>query len=393
METKGSTLGLIELVGTQDLKDAHGTQTFELLRDEYISRVKNWIRSSDQSRLLNSNRICVVLKGVNNSAQIQLAAAKLSRIFMEPYSLLGDNVRMQVIVGFVPFDPASDDLKTFIRLGGKAVRHAKLHSKEYEVYGPHCETSGTDEQELVTKLELAVELGEFELYFQPKIHAGFGTVSGAEALMRWHTKDRKVILPGMFINVAERHSVIKPMTWWAIKTAVARLARWPENLAIAVNVTPTLLLDDETFLVVQDSLEIHGVTPSRLTLEVTESIMVDNPQAMMLQLKRFRNMGVKISIDDFGTGFSSMLYFRDLPADEIKIDQSFVMPMCRSKKDHAIVKSIIELAHNFSLRVVAEGVEDEETAAELAIMKCDLLQGFLFDKALLPEDFEKRYIN
>ena len=209
--------------------------------------------------------------------------------------------------------------------------------------------------------------------------------------MRWHTKDRKVIMPDQFIDVAERHEVIKPMTWWTIKSAVARLARWPEELAIAVNISPVLLMEDEILSVVQDALEIHGVTPARLNLEVTESIMVDNQNVMLSQLARLREIGVKISIDDFGTGFSSLAYFRDLPVDEIKSDKSFVMRMLESEKDHAIVKAVIDLAHNFSLKVVAEGVESMEIAERLADLRCDILQGYVFDKPLPVEEFERQY--
>jgi EAL domain-containing protein (putative c-di-GMP-specific phosphodiesterase class I) len=143
--------------------------------------------------------------------------------------------------------------------------------------------------------------------------------------------------------------------------------------------------------VVADSLELFGVNPSRLNLEVTEKIMIDNPEFVLAQLSRLRKIGVKISIDDFGTGFSSLAYFRDLPVNEIKIDQSFVQYMLVSKKDCAIVKAIIDLAHNFSLKVVAEGVESLAIADRLAEMRCDILQGYVFDKPLPVEEFELAY--
>ncbi|MDH3993508.1 MAG: EAL domain-containing protein, partial [Gammaproteobacteria bacterium] len=152
-----------------------------------------------------------------------------------------------------------------------------------------------------------------------------------------------------------------------------------------------LLLEDEIFSVVQDALEIHGVAPERLNLEVTENIMIDNQEIMLGQLARLRQLGVKISIDDFGTGFSSLAYFRDLPVDEVKIDKSFVLRMLESEKDHAIVKAVIDLAHNFSLKVVAEGVETLEIAERLADLRCDILQGYVFDRPLLVEEFERQY--
>jgi EAL domain-containing protein (putative c-di-GMP-specific phosphodiesterase class I) len=209
--------------------------------------------------------------------------------------------------------------------------------------------------------------------------------------MRWHSKEEGVIHPDRFIDLAERNEIIKPMTWWAIKSAVNRLARWPEQLSIAVNICPSLLLENDILSVVADSLELFGVKAARLNLEVTEKIMIDNQELMLAQLARLQAMGVKISIDDFGTGFSSLAYFRDLPVDEIKIDQSFVRRMLESEKDYAIVKAVIDLAHNFSLKVVAEGVETIEIADRLAKMRCDILQGYVFDRPLPVEQFESEY--
>jgi EAL domain-containing protein (putative c-di-GMP-specific phosphodiesterase class I)/GGDEF domain-containing protein len=387
-----SILGLVELADSDGLVDTYGADCFKDLRAAFYQRLKSWIRENDSWRELGNNRVCVILKNLNGRAELELATAKLSRIFEDPHHLFNQCVSLGVNAGFVTLDDASNDINIALRQAGTALREAKKSNRFFEVYTPRFERSAVDERALVKKLEVAVERGELELYYQPKLHAGYRTVIGAEALMRWHTADKKVITPDQFIGVAERHAVIKPMTWWAIKSAVARLARWPEDMSIAVNITPTLLLDDEILTVVKDVLEIHMVKPQRLILEVLESIMVDNQQPMLRQLARLRKLGVKVSIDDFGTGFSSLSYFRDLPADEIKIDKSFVMPMLSSGKDHAIVKAVIDLAHNFSLRVVAEGVEDQKIAKRLTELNCDVLQGHVFDRPLPVADFERRYV-
>ncbi len=268
---------------------------------------------------------------------------------------------------------------------------AKRDSRLYDVYAPQRMQAAGDEQELAARLEKALELDELQLFYQPKVHAGYHSLIGAEALLRWHTRDGEVISPGRFIPVAENHPVIRPLTWWVIKSAVARLARWPEQLSIAVNIPPNLLLDDQIHAVVDDALKIYGVQPSRLTLEVTERVMVGDQGVMLEQLRSLWKLGIKISLDDFGTGFSSFAYFRELPVDELKIDQCFVRPMLESGKDHAIVKSLIELAHNFSLRVVAEGVETLDIAKRLGELGCDILQGYVFDRPLPVEEFEAGY--
>ncbi len=392
MLASNSILGVVELADVDALVDAYGADCFKGMREAFIQRLKSWTRGSDKWRELDNNRICVVLKDLNSRAELELATTKLFRLFEEPHHLFNQSILLEVNAGFVTIESNKADIDTAIRQAGTALREAKKSSRLFEVYSPLLEGNFTNERTLVKKLERAVERGELELYYQPKIHAGYRTVVGAEALIRWNTSDNKVLSPEQFIDVAERHAVIKPMTWWAIKSAVSRLAKWPDEMSIAVNITPTLLLDDEIFSVIKDVLDIHMVRPQRLTLEVLESIMVDNQEPMLRQLARLRKLGVKVSIDDFGTGFSSLSYFRDLPADEIKIDKSFVMPMLKSGKDHAIVKAVIDLAHNFSLRVVAEGVEDQKTAKRLAELNCDVLQGYVFDKPLPVADFEKRYV-
>lgn len=384
-------LGLVELTDAQHLMEHHGTSAFKLLREAYIDRLKDWVRAKDQWRVLDNNRFCVVLKDISSAGELELAAAKLERLFEQPHNHLGRPISLEVTAGFAPLKHNSDDLKLATHRAGLALRQARRSSRLFDVYTPQCEQSAEKERKLVEALESAVERGELQLYYQPKVHAGYRSLLGAEALMRWHTADKQVITPDRFIEVAEKNNVIKPMTWWAIKSAVARLARWPEQLTVSVNIAPPLLMENEILSVVSDALAIHEVSPSRLCLEVTESVMVDNPDIVLQQLANLSEMGVKISLDDFGTGFCSLAYFRDLPVDEIKIDKSFVMRMLDSEKDHAIVKAVIDLAHNFSLRVVAEGVENMQIAEQLADMGCDILQGYVFDRPLPAEEFDREY--
>jgi EAL domain-containing protein (putative c-di-GMP-specific phosphodiesterase class I)/GGDEF domain-containing protein len=387
-----NALALVELANVDGLLDTHGSESFKTLQEVFVERLKRWARVTDKWKLLDNNRFCVLLHGIESRAEIELAAAKLERLFDEPCHFNDDIVLLDIKAGFARINAAQGDIKVAIRQAGVALQNARTDPRIFQIYNPRSKRHVTDERELVSRLEAALELGELVLYFQPKIHAAFRNVVGAEALVRWHTRTEGILQPNDFMPVAERHSVIKPLSWWVIKAAVARLARWPSNLSIAVNVPPTLLMDGEILSLVRDALDIYSVDAGRLTLEVTESIMVENQEIMLRQLARLRELGVRISIDDFGTGFSSLAYFRDLPADEIKIDKGFVMPMLKSGKDHAIVKAVVDLAHNFSLRVVAEGVENERTARRLTDLGCDVLQGFAFDEPLPIEIFEERYL-
>jgi len=385
-----SFLGLVEMAN-EKADDIRSQTTNRILHEAFSDRLNGWIRSKDEWSFLDNNRACVILKDISSRGELELATAKLDRVFKEPYSHLGKTLQLTVSAGFTELGDCDVDMDLAMRQAGAALNEAKQSDKLFKIYSPQKEMTIREECQLLKDMQAALELGEFQLYYQPKVHAGYRNLIGAEALIRWHTKEGEVITPDKFIDLAERNQIIAPITWWAIKSAVSRLARWPESLSIAVNICPSLLLENDILAVVTDALELYGVDANRLNLEVTENIMINNQDVMLAQLARLRDAGVRISIDDFGTGFSSLAYFRDLPVDEIKIDQSFVHRMLISKKDYAIVKAVIDLAHNFSLKVVAEGVESMEIADRLAEMRCDILQGYIFDRPLPVEQFEAEY--
>jgi len=393
MTSSRGYLGLVELYGYEHLVENYGELSANHHREEFCARVLAWTRSSDQTRKIGENRFLVLLKGVSAQIELDLAAAKLERIFKEPYDDYGQQVPFNIHAGFALLEQNSKDIKKAQKRSHIALREAAQKQILYKIFDPNEYKQVKSENKLLLDLERAVEQGEFHLYYQPKIHCGFGNIIGAEALIRWHKKDNKVIPPSQFIELAERHiSIIRPMTWWILKTAISQLSRWPETLSISVNVPPPLLLNDDITRVVSDMLEIQDIKPSRLIIEVTENIMVSDQQKMLARLAELRTLGVRISIDDFGTGYSSLSYFRNLPADELKIDRCFVSRMLKSEKDQAIVKTVIDLAHNFSLKVVAEGVEDAETAKRLKEMKCDVIQGFFYDRPLPLKAFEEKYL-
>lgn len=384
-------VGVIELADADILLDQHGKLRLEDFRRVFCNRLQDWLRPRDELRELEDHRVCVVLRGVGSRGELALATAKLERLFRDPHYQFGRPVQLGFRAGFTSAEGDGKEDEEILRQANLALNEARANASNYHIYTPVKENRADSERRLLLGLEAALARGELQLFFQPKVHTVYRSLAGAEALMRWCKPNGEQVPPSEFIPVAERHEIIRPMTWWAIKAAVARLARWPEDLTIAVNIPPQLLLDDQILSVVQDALDIHGVKPQRLVMEVTERIMIENQQAMMRQLARLRLAGVQVSLDDFGTGYSSLSYFRDLPVDEIKIDGSFVRNMLDCGKDHAIVKAVIDLAHNFSLKVVAEGVENEAVAERLKELGCDLIQGYFFDRPLPTDAFEASY--
>ncbi len=387
-----STFALVELADQTELREFIGPIAFKLLSEAFIKRLEGWPREIDRSKSLGNNRYCVVFRNMDTAAQCDLAAAKLARLLAEPIVVVGDVVVPRVHIGFVLPASKAYDMTSAIHMAEVAIGQARKRGELFRIYSKQAAKDGPNEQRLIDELETAVERGEFELFYQPKMHAGFRTIVGAEALIRWHRPDKGLVPPAGFIEIAERNPVIRPMTWFVLKSAIGQCAQWPDPMSIAVNIPPTLLLDDEIVSVIDDALAIHGLDPKRLTLEVTEGVMMRDTETVFARLRQFRAAGMRVAIDDFGTGYSSLAYFRDLPADELKIDKCFVMNMASSPRDAAIVHAVVTLAHTLGFRVVAEGVETEAAAVMLHKSGCDVLQGYWISRPIPIEAFAMEFV-
>lgn len=239
-------------------------------------------------------------------------------------------------------------------------------------------------------LSQALERGELELFFQPKGDLHNGRIAGAEALLRWRRGDT-LVLPGSFIPLAEHSGLVVPIGTWVIDCACARLRAWANQgygeTRVAVNVSARQFGAGDLESVVSEALERHAINPGRLELELTESMLMDDPESAVIQLQRLKNLGIKLSLDDFGTGYSSFAYLSHFPIDTLKVDQSFVRHMVSNAKIAGIVAAIIGLAHKMRLHVVAEGVESEAQLAYLRRLGCDEIQGYFFSHPLPEADY------
>jgi EAL domain-containing protein (putative c-di-GMP-specific phosphodiesterase class I) len=246
--------------------------------------------------------------------------------------------------------------------------------------------------DLETQLANALEHGDLVMNYQPKLSLPKLEVVGCEALMRWNRPEAGNVPPEIFIDVAEMTGQIDPLTRFAFHRALRQLGEWPKNLGpvgVAVNVTPSIIRNPELVEAIRSAAGLWSVPLERLTVEVTENaLMVDRERSHRV-LTELRELGVRVSIDDFGTGYSSLSYLKQVPADELKIDKSFVMNMLADEADARIVAQVVALGHSFGLEVVAEGVESAEVAARLGAMGCDYAQGFHYAKPLPPQDFPR----
>jgi EAL domain-containing protein (putative c-di-GMP-specific phosphodiesterase class I) len=381
------TLALVALDNASAVAEALGETSFELLIREFRRRVGEFARAADKTLEVAPDKFCVLLRGVAEDQQIELAGAKLKRLFDEPVTLVDQDVLADVRAAFVPPHTLFEDMDGRIRIAESGLREARRLGRGFVI---RHELTTDLEQEVLRRtrdVETGLARGEFLLFFQPKVHAGFGTVVGAEGLMRWRHPRHGIQGPDQFLPLCGDTRMQRALSWLAVKSAIATCAGWPRSLDVAVNIPPAVVCDPELPVIVHDCLEIFGLAPQRLTIEVTEEAMLEDPDRAMAALRTLRELGVRISIDDFGTGYSSLSYLRALELDELKIDRSFVTDMLRNRRDRDIVKALIDLAHTFSMRVVAEGVEDAETAALLKQLDCDVLQGYHFGRAVPPREF------
>ncbi|MEM9620469.1 MAG: GGDEF domain-containing phosphodiesterase [Pseudomonadota bacterium] len=386
------THGLVQLSGLSAITESLGQESTRLYLSEFAERLQRVIRPTDKLLKVSTDKYCVVLNGVASRRHVELALAKLERELAAPAEIVGESVFFHTHVGFVL--PSENGLKSkeLLRRAETALRKA-VEADEPAVIVSATEVAVSDvDAALLPRIERALQEGEFTLYYQAKVDAVYEHVVGAEGLVRWlDTADNKVITPNAFIDAVEESALIEPLTHHLLKLGLTRCQTWSEQIGLALNIAPPLLEHTKIVDVLGDAMDVHRIQPQRVTLEITER---GELKGKALQtLSALQALGVTVSIDDFGTGRCSLSYFRDLPADQIKIDQTFVQAMDTSRRDLAIVRSCIEMAHGCGMKVVAEGVEDAQTAEQLRKLDCDYLQGYYFGKPLSAAEFELHHLD
>jgi EAL domain-containing protein (putative c-di-GMP-specific phosphodiesterase class I)/GGDEF domain-containing protein len=330
-------------------------------------------------------RFCVVVQNIRNSGHATLAAGKLLRVVenVAVAETIAIAPKMHIGIGLFPLQAATaEELLRKVQL---AVAAARARGQRLVVFDAQCAEQVLKPWELGEAFAQALDDGELDVYYQPKVHISTGRVTGVEALMRWLQNGQSVASPEVFIPLAEEAGLIQKTTWYALSNSL-RLVQDNPGLGVAVNITPGMLHHREFVEMVTSAVSTWNVHPGGLTLEITEGSLIADFETSTARLARLRDLGVRISIDDFGTGYSSLSYFKKIPADELKIDKSFVMGMLRDDADQRLIETIIKLAHLFKLEVVAEGVEDADVLERLKTLGCGYAQGFLFAPALPAQD-------
>jgi diguanylate cyclase (GGDEF)-like protein/PAS domain S-box-containing protein len=369
------------------VNDTYGHQTGDRLLQLVAERLLANIRAGDAAARVGGDEFIVLLSGVGHADTIGQLARRLIEALSNPYDLGGFEARIGASIGIAigPHDGVSAD--ALFSNADIALYQAKTNGRGgYCFFEAGMDRAAQERRVLEQALRKAVAGTAFHVVYQPQYSISTDHVVALEALLRWQHPDRGTIAPADFIPVAESTGLIVPLGRWVMATACHAAAGWPTNCRVAVNVSPRQFMGEDFVALVIAVLAEAGLAPDRLELEVTESLMMHDPDAALGRLRRLKAMGVHIALDDFGTGFSSLSYLQRFPFDTVKIDRSFVRDLTDSQDAQAIVSTIIAMGHRLRLQVIAEGVE---TAAQLDMLReqgCDLVQGFLMSRPLAADE-------
>ncbi len=383
---------LIDLDRFKEINDTFGHHYGDLLLGQIGPRLTSQLREVDTVARLGGDEFAILLPSVTDQYGATVVADKILDSFSQPFRVAGIDVDIEASIGIVVTGQPGETSATMLQHADIAMYVAKAQNLGSFVYDPSIDTHSPAKLALLGELRRALDGRELLLHYQPKVAISTGEVVGVEALIRWQHPDRGMVFPDDFIPLAEHTGLIGPLTEYVIASALEQAKSWADGgraMKIAVNLSARNLLDKHLPATIAQLLADHGVPAQLLQLEITESALLTEPGRAQILLNRLTDIGVTISVDDFGTGYTSLGQLKDLPVTELKIDRSFVMPLADSRSDALIVQSVIDLGHNLGMTIVAEGVENPEALAVLAGFGCDIAQGYHLSRPMAATDFDR----
>lgn len=375
------------------INDSMGHSVGDKLLQSVAQRLQDCVREGDTVSRIGGDEFIVLLREVDEQG-VMLVADKLLRTLATPFNLSGQEISTYASIGVALYPTHATDIDVLMKNADAAMYHAKENGRNnYKFFTPDMHFRANQIFLMEKDLRLALEQDQFTLVYQPQVDLATGKICGAEALLRWKHPEKGFIPPADFIPIAEETGQIVAIGEWVLRTACWRFASWQKQgmpvFPIAVNMSIRQLRQPNLADVIEGILKENSLEPECLELEITEGIMMGDTKVAMDFLTRMHKLGVQMSIDDFGTGFSSLSYLKNLPVHKLKIDQSFVRDIETDESDAAIVRSIISLGHRLELKVIAEGVETLEQLDFLRIRGCDEVQGYFYSRPLVADDFIK----
>ncbi len=383
---------IMDLDRFKEVNDTLGHHHGDLLLQEVGPRLGAVLRDSDTVGRMGGDEFAVLLPDVNGPEDATNVAHKLLEALSRPFSVGGVTLDVHASIGIACFPQHGDDVDTLIQRGDVAMYMAKSAHTQVEFYSSEQDPYSKDRLALVAQLREALSGDEFVMHYQPQVDLTTGRLAGVEALVRWQHHTRGLLYPDTFIPLAELTGLIPRITVQALRLAIEQGAAWRRrglDMVVAVNVSSRDLHDRELPARVAGLLAEHELPADRLVIEITESMLMVDPERAREILEELSTAGCGIAVDDFGTGYSSLAYLKRLPIDKIKIDKSFVMGMTDNESDRHIVASTVDLGRNLGLHTVAEGVEDRGSYERLAQMGCQHAQGYHLSRPVPAEALEQ----
>jgi diguanylate cyclase (GGDEF)-like protein len=376
------------------VNDTYGRQAGDTLLKSVAERLEKVLMSREGLARADADTFAIMLRDVKHAADVAHALEEgLLKCVKQPFTLDGGELRITAQAGIALFPGDGTDAETLLRNADAALKKAKDAGDVYLFYAPQMNASVAEQMKLENDLRNALLQEQYVLHYQPKFDLASGKMVGMEALIRWKHPARGMVSPAEFIPLLEETGMILDVGRWALKRAAIEHADWcAQGLLpprIAVNVSPVQLRRKDFVDYVKEALASIEKAGERIDIEITESMLMEDIEGSIVKLKAMRALGINVAVDDFGTGYSSLSYLARLPITSLKIDRSFVIQMPKSPEQMAIVSTVISLARALNLKVVAEGVETDEQANLLRLLRCDEVQGYLFGRPVPAEDLEK----
>lgn len=380
----------IDLDKFKVINDSLGHDTGDLLLQTVAQRLTASLRTGDTVGRQGGDEFIVLLTSLNTAEDAALVAQKILRNMSEPCLLNGYELHTSASIGIAVYPQDGDNVETLLKNSDTAMYHAKDSGRSnFQFFTQSMNAIAAERLLMETRLRQAMERNELSLHYQPLVNLADGSIAATEALLRWHHPSQGMISPDRFIPVAEDSGLIVPLGEWVFRQACLQLKEWQHQgvplRRMAINLSPRQFRQPHLVQTFCSILNETGVDPGWVGLEITENVIMENPEESIIRLKQLQALGIELSLDDFGTGYSSLSYLKRFPIDKLKIDQSFIHDITTNANDEAMVAAIIVMAHRLNIRVVAEGVETEAQLDFLREHGCDQYQGYYFSKPLPAE--------
>jgi diguanylate cyclase (GGDEF)-like protein len=388
----------LDLDNFKEINDSFGHDVGDNILKIVAERFKNRISKSDLLARLGGDEFTLMFEGWRHLDNIIGVAERLIDSLNKPIFILGHEIYITVSIGISIYPEDGEDIATLLKHADSAMYSAKNEGRNlYHFYKQDMTDQALERLTLETRMRKALENNEFVVYYQPILNSITGELIGLETLVRWEHPEKGLLTPDKFIHVAERTSIIIALGEYIIEKVATHLKSWNEKgfdpPYISINLSITQLRHKKLISGIKDILEKTNFRDHWLEFEITESYAMKNPEESIAVLNKIKDLGVKFSIDDFGTGYSSLSHLKKLPVYKLKIDKSFIHDLPDDEDDRTLVSTIVSLAKNMNLDVIAEGVETEEQKKFLEQIGCVYMQGYLFDKAISLEEINKKYCN